>query len=290
MRYALLTMLLMLPLALRTAPAQQQPASQPHPAPGLEPAKERVIRDVLEKREQMRTGRVVRTNVRVTVRLKNGNKLIGVVKNENFIERLDVLDFVPTSVEVPGAGLRIWYTDNTNSYIFLTYEEIVGYRIHNQLTDVQVKAIEERIDRDKRTADEQRAAAARRKQEEAARAGDAPAATPAPAPGENAEQAALLKLLQEFPPEEGWGEERARQIEVRKITLGVYPDERSKRFLDVYPEWTRALKTRDEQKKAREKEQSEKGGDAPATGDQKPAHPEGQLEKAPEPKPSRRDG
>src|SRR5687768_13052596 len=79
----------------------------------LSEGKERVRREVKEKRDAMRAGSMIRTNVRVSVRLKNGNKLSGVVKNELFVEALDQLDFVAANMETPGAGIRVWYYNET---------------------------------------------------------------------------------------------------------------------------------------------------------------------------------
>ena len=58
--------------------------------------------------ELEREGRVVRSNVRITVRLNNGSKMAGVVRNGRFIERHDGLQFVPTDVRMEGAGVRLW--------------------------------------------------------------------------------------------------------------------------------------------------------------------------------------
>ena len=95
-----------------------------------------------EMRTEMRKGQIRHFNVYVTVRLKNGNRLKGVVKNGQFIELDNGLDFVSADRDDPRAGLRIWFTAGTNSFIFLTYGQIAHYEIGNTLSDQQVKAMD----------------------------------------------------------------------------------------------------------------------------------------------------
>jgi hypothetical protein len=228
--------------------------------------RQRIEAEVAQKRDAMREGRVIRTNAAVKVRLKNGSRLGGVIKNERLVELPDSLDFVQADIDTPGAGLRIWYYDNTNSYIFLRYSDVQSYRIEGRLTDVEVKAIEARIEEAKRKAEQQRLDAIARAQGK--REGDPK--LPDPDAEQKAKEAAdklaaeeqLLQLLTEFPPEQGWGEGRARQIEAKKITLGVYPDPKSKRFLDIFSDWQKALKIR-EQREAERQKQEEQGGTPP---------------------------
>ncbi len=223
--------------------------------------REQIEREIREKRDAMREGRVIRAHAAVRVKLKNGSKLAGVVKNERLVELPDSLDFVKAEIDAPGAGLRIWYYDNTNSYIFLRYEDIQSYRIDGRLTEVEIRAIETRIEEARKSAEQQR-----QEQIQRARAG-AEGETPKEDPAaiqkaaEDKERLAaedqLLQLLTEFPPEQGWGESRARQIEARKITVGVYPDPKSKRFLDIFSDWQKALAIRERRAaEAAEKEQT----------------------------------
>src|SRR5690606_293389 len=106
-------------------------------------------------REALREGRVAHYNVRVMVRLKNGNRLKGVVKNGRFVELHDGLDFVPTDRDNPSAGLRVWYTAGTNSFLFIPHSTIAHYKIGVRLSDEQVKALEEKLIAQRKEADEQ---------------------------------------------------------------------------------------------------------------------------------------
>jgi hypothetical protein len=213
--------------------------------------KARIREQIDEMREALRDGsRLVRTNVRIAVRLHNGNRLRGVIKNGRFIERVDGLDFVPAEKATPGAGVRVWYSDNTNSYVFLMHETISTYKIGARLTDVEIREIEERIAADRERAEKARAlqaamAEAERKREAEEKEASEKVADQEKAAGQAELQARederLLKLLQEFPPEAGWGPERVQQIRQHSIAVGVPPDEKSRRFMDVFGDWQRAV-------------------------------------------------
>jgi hypothetical protein len=219
--------------------------------PQVQDGKLRVLREVIEKRDQMREGKVVRTNVRVNVRLKNGNRIVGVVKAEQFVERLDGLDFVPTQVLTKDAGLRIWYFDHTNSYVFIPYAEIQDYRISNRLSDVQLKELEQQMAAEaKRNEELRQQRIAKHKLDQARRAED-----------EKAEEEKLLKLLEDFPPEKGWSDQRVADIKSREITIGVPPTPEEKRFVESFPHWVRALELK--QRLDAEKAESQKPATPP---------------------------
>ena len=218
--------------------------------------KQRIQNEIKSMRRQMQEGTLVQTNVRVTVRLANGNKIIGVVKNGRFVEKPDGLEFVEADRKTLGAGIRVWYSDNTNSCIFLAYADIETYTIGAKLTEAQIAAIEERLDKERKAAELARESQlSRKKAEEEARKqleeakskggtpGDVAKEKPKTAEQEAAtpEGAKVLALLQEFPPEQGWGEEKAQELEKRKITLSVFPNETEKRFLANLGEWKKGL-------------------------------------------------
>ncbi len=238
--------------------------------PSVQDGKLRVLREVIEKRDQMREGKVVRTNVRVNVRLKNGNRIVGVVKAEQFVERLDGLDFVPTQVLTKDAGLRIWYFDHTNSYVFIPYAEIQDYRISNRLSDVQLKELEQQMAAEaKRNEELRQQRIAKHKLDQARRAEDEKAEEAAEAKSKEADAAAakkaeeekLLKLLEEFPPEKGWSDQRVADIKSREITIGVPPTPEEKRFVESFPHWVRALELK--QRLDAEKAESQKPATPP---------------------------
>ncbi|MEM7201245.1 MAG: hypothetical protein AAF628_13315 [Planctomycetota bacterium] len=204
---------------------------------------------IREMRAAIEDGVPIITNVRVGVKLRNGNKLSGVVKQGRFIEKVDGLDFTTADLRTPGAGLRVWYYNHTNSYIFLPFEAVSSYKIGARLTDVQVKEIEDRIESERARADEARRALlakAMKGEGEASGENGQGVETAEQFEARLAEEERLFALLEEFPPEEGWGQEKLNEIQVRKITVGAFPDERSQRFVEVFSEWEEAhrLKTR----------------------------------------------
>ena len=226
-------------------------------------ARQRVERQVRTQirnmRRAMKDGVPVRTNVQVKVKLRNGNKLTGVVRNGRFVERYRKLDFETADKGAAGAGIRVWYYDNTTSYIFLPFEEIATYKIGKRLTNVQVAEIEKRIAKSEAEARARHAQAlagrqrgksnarqrAEQRQSEAAERESAAAAKK-----REAEDQRLLKLVVEYPPEEGWGPDRLRDIQIRKMTVGSFPDERSKRFIEIFDDWQKGYALR--QKRERE--------------------------------------
>ena len=198
---------------------------------------EQVKARIQEMRQAIREGLPIISHVRVTVKLRNDHKMKGVVKNGRFIEKVDGLHFVPAEMQSEGAGLRVWYYDNTNSYIFLPFEAIASYKIGQRLTDVQLKQIEDKIEQERLRAEQarqERLAALARKNGE-------------PATGEQITEddertKRLLALVEEFPPDAGWSAERRRQIEVRKVTVGAYPNETEQRFLTVFDDWQEGVR------------------------------------------------
>ena len=236
---------------------------------GGEGSKERIQKEIDTMRRQMQEGTLVRLNVRVTVRLRNENRITGVVKNGRFVERPDGLEFVQADRNTPGAGIRVWYYDGTTSCIFLPYEEIATYSIGQRLTETQVKAIEEKLELERKRADEAREAARKAREEEQKRQAEK-AQKEQGEKGEKSEKPddektgkgdgsqggadaktsdqkieeqtkRLLALVDEFPPSKGWSADKAAEIEKRKITVHVFPNAEEKRFLEVLEDWKRGM-------------------------------------------------
>ncbi|HEB51883.1 MAG TPA: hypothetical protein ENI87_01375 [bacterium] len=96
-------------------------------------------------RESIVRGRQVKSHVKVVVRLKNGNKLTGVVKDGRLVERVDGLRFVDAQAREPGAGIRLWYTGGTRSYIFVPFESLKTYEVVQRLSARQLLEIEKEM-------------------------------------------------------------------------------------------------------------------------------------------------
>lgn len=206
------------------------------PAQGGQESSEHIRREIDERQQAMREGRVVRSNVRITLRLRNGSRLKGVVKDGRFVERPQGLEFLPTEMTEDDAGIRLWYYNDTNSFIFLPYTTIAYHKIGDRLTDDEVRRIAAELDK---------------KAEERSRLKDDPdkAGGEATGDGANGEAQSDLPvladeqkaLLAEFPPEQGWGYDRMRELEARKIRIGVYPNEKEQKFLDSFEAWNQAF-------------------------------------------------
>jgi hypothetical protein len=232
-------------------------------AQGSENARNREIeREILRMRELLRAGKVVTSHVRLRVRLKNGNRIQGVVKNGKLIEKVDGLHFVTADSQTRGAGVRLWYYDDTNSYIFLPFHSVASYKVGERLSGSQVLAIEEKIDSDRRRAEQARKEylakreaerrgesgeldeQARREEELRREAGEL---------AKEEEKRKLMALLDEYPPEDGWGRERREEIELLKASAGVFPDQKGKRFLEIFADWNKAFRLRNAEKREAKK-------------------------------------
>ena len=211
--------------------------------------KSREVLKRLKKNFQEKRHRAISLNVQVEVLLKNGERISGIVKQGRFVERENGLDFVPADKKVPGAGIRIWYYNNTSSYIFIMYKYIKSYKIIKRLSDLEVKEIGRKIrNEEKRRAELSRKRARERieaikrreKREELEKKLEKLAKKLEKQEKEARARAERARLLKEFPPEEGWGPERIKEINLRKIALHVYPNEKERRFIEVFEQWMKA--------------------------------------------------
>jgi len=219
-----------------------------------------------EKARRMRTqlddGSVVRTHVKVDLRLRNGNRLQGVAKDSQVVQQKDgAFRFAPAMMKDADSTLQLWYSNRNNSFVVRPFADVLEYRINERLTTAQLQVIEQELAARQKELDALRAQQEAQKLAEAGTqpADDKPAtgeaAQPAggtPAPGgktpakpETKEQPRddgdLLILLQEFPPADGWSAERKADILRRKVTIGAAPTAQEKRFLEVFDDWQKAV-------------------------------------------------
>lgn len=93
-------------------------------------------------RQQIGEGKQVQSHVRVVVRLNNGNRITGVVKDGRLVERVDGLRFVEANAEDKGAGVRIWYTAGARDFVFVPFREFAEYKIVQKLSNAQLLQVE----------------------------------------------------------------------------------------------------------------------------------------------------
>lgn len=231
-------------------------------------------------RDQIVTGKTVQSHVRVAIRLKNGNKLVGVVKDGKMVERVDGLRFVEAQAQDRGAGIRLWYTGGNRNYVFVPFRDFAEYEVLQQLSNKQLLAIEQDMQMDERRAAERAAAAMREKnaagqpapsgepapKDPAATAegvpaadGAAPAKPPAAvakdkagdkapkgsdadaaAKAEQEQQRTWFTLLRDYPPAAGWNKKKRDEIARRKVVIGATPSATEQRFVDMFEQWTKA--------------------------------------------------
>ena len=101
---------------------------------------------IAERAESMRksitAGRQVKAHVKVQIRLQNGNRLSGVVKDGRLVERVDGLRFVDANARDAGAGIRVWYSGGTRSYIFVPFASLKNYQVVQRLSQKQLMELE----------------------------------------------------------------------------------------------------------------------------------------------------
>jgi hypothetical protein len=223
-------------------------------------------------REQIGQGRTVQSHVRVMVRLKNGNRLQGVVKDGSLVERVDGLRFVEAQAKDRGAGIRLWYTAGARSYVFLPFADFAEYEVMQRLSDKQILDIEGEMQMDERRAAERAAKAAQKAAASAPPAGEtspAPTAEPAKVPAAkaakgdaaktgnektakepaaaaaqpgagNEQEKKWFQLMQTYPPDDGWNKARRDEISRRLAVIGAKPNERELAFVEQFAEWEKA--------------------------------------------------
>ena len=226
-------------------------------------------------RDQIGSGRAVHSHVRVAVRLKNGNKLIGVVKDGRLVERVDGLRFVDAQALERGAGIRLWYSGGARNYVFVPFTDFAEYEVLEQLTQKQLQLLESEMQMEERRAAERVAAAGRQATGAAAvppvvEGEVAPPTEPVPSPvvagpmvGKNTKKAAAAEkaaadsantaakaeqelqkawfaLVQDYPPAGGWNAQKRDEIKRRLVVIGSKPSAAEQRFADNFEQWQKA--------------------------------------------------
>jgi hypothetical protein len=140
---------------------------------------QRIAERAKDMRQSITKGRQVKAHVKVVVRLKNGNRLTGVVKDGRLVERVDGLRFVDAQARDQGAGIRLWYSGGTRSYIFVPFVSLKNYEVLQRLSQKQLMDIENEMQMAEKRAKEREAKAAREAKGSASGVGE----SNGPAPG-----------------------------------------------------------------------------------------------------------
>jgi len=141
---------------------------------------DRTLERAREMRGQIKDGGVLTSHVKVRVKLNNGNRLTGVVKDGRLVERVNGLRFVRAEAGERGAGMRLWLSGTARSFVFVPFDSLESYEVLQRLSPKQLLELWSKL------GEEQSQAAARRKRAEREAAERAAAQTasssPAPAP------------------------------------------------------------------------------------------------------------
>ena len=119
------------------------------------PKRDRVEERSQDMRKQIDTGKHLMSHVRVAVRLKNGNRLQGVVKDGRLVERVDGLRFVDAQARDAGAGIRLWYSSGRRNYVFVPFTDLSEYEVEERLSQKQLDALEEELQMNETKREEQ---------------------------------------------------------------------------------------------------------------------------------------
>ncbi|MBI4612952.1 MAG: hypothetical protein HY720_05020 [Planctomycetes bacterium] len=235
---------LALALALGGSPA----ARSQEPVPGGDtPAIEQKIKDI-------------EGSVRVIVRLRNGSHVTGLVKNGQFIESAGERGFLQAD-KLEGNGIRVWYAENSNDgFIYLEWKEILDIEIERLVTEEELvemaedadRKAKEAIDRARKLEEETRKYFEALKEKETHKKREEDLASAAGKVEDRVEEYyRAVDILKKFPPEEGWGEEKYRQIYLNWVrdddgAAGrgkgrIVPSGLNKEFYDNYKFWAQAL-------------------------------------------------
>lgn len=249
-------------------PAPSPAATKPAPLPEVQDSPKAtnpidldapMDRELEAMRKQLVDGRVFRSHVRVTVRLKNGNRVHGVVKDGFVVERIDGMRFVGAEANEDGAGVRIYTYRGKRNYIFIAFAEMSEYRINARMNSQELAMFERKVREEDEAREKLRA------QQEGTPAvpfgeGETPlepetvdptqptepeaaTETPVKKPKQASvtdELQSMFSLLQDYPPAAGWNAEKCLEISRRKAVIGANPTEKEQKFVERFAEWQRA--------------------------------------------------
>ncbi len=211
--------------------------------------------------------------------LKSGDKVRGFVKNNQFSEKSVGKEFISVKSGEKGAGLRLYFIEDTQSYVFFPETVIQKYQIVRGISDQDMRALSTKLtkaasDRKQELLQDQAPVeeATKPTEEEAAKAPEKTdkkeSAAPAPAKPMTPEKAEAAKqkaeeeaeakaLLEKFSPEAGWSIEKYDSIRQNRVN-DIYPTKEEAEFEKNFKKWKQAFLAEQESKqKELEKHEAE---------------------------------
>ena len=236
------TALLLPILALALAFPGAVLAAEDDPAPGREP----VPAEAEEPQPAPPINVEPVRGIRYRVWLKSGRSMEGIVRAKGVFEVHESdTGYRPADDDEAGAGVRFWFPKAQDGFIFMPVsamerlEELGelstddGRSIARARVDAAQRAQRERFHiKTLRAADEdaEAEAAAAQAEQGAEEALEEEIVTEEVAAGE------MAALLLRFPPDR-WTLDRPKEIERRKVILGLFPSDEEKDFLAVFDQW-----------------------------------------------------
>lgn len=215
-------------------------------------------------------------NFKMLVKLYNGRTIVGIARKGRLFEKIihhgKISDFekslkrkfnitpssplshhiMPAKPSDENVGIRLWHHDSTGGYIFLLYQHVESVRQLKIITPAELLELDElarrrnaankaKIQKDWKAQRQKRLNALKKQQAEKKKA-----AGQQKGKGRKEDEVSCLgdqelaALFKRFHPARGWTPGRKRVIEWRKWTLGVFPSEDEKEFLNRFVDWKKA--------------------------------------------------
>ena len=200
--------------------------------------------------------------------LKKGDRVKGIVRNNLFCEKVEGRRFLPAAQGEHGTGIRLWYVNGTKSYIYFPQEIFERFEVVRGLTEVELREIAASAEEAASHKKEPAPSEEKKPEDEAPKPQEG---KPSPPPRLSEEEVAALarklaeeeegrQLLERFPPDAGWGEERYRRIGQGRAN-DIYPTEEEAGFEKSYEKWKKAFDAAEEKRLREEREKA--GGSTP---------------------------
>jgi len=185
-----------------TGPATGSDAEDEVVLAGGKTEKVRVLRpkDVPEELRRQKTRADIKAEV--SLRVGKGRPVVfkGVIRNTRFIERLVKNRFVQQKdIKHRGCGVRLWWSGNSDGYIFFRYDAIDTLTVVGKLTAKERKVLLERL----------------RAKKEGEQAAVAPKEAIELEEMDPAERQAYL--IAKYPYDKGWNHAKKRELSLKKI-------------------------------------------------------------------------
>lgn len=183
-------------------------------------------------------GAAASADARVKVTMTNGSIIMGIARGGVLSERQLRDGFKPAkNTGERSTGIRVWYYQRMNGFLFLPHHLVEEVEVLSILTPEQSAAVTGAKVKDSGTAAKKpgRIASGKSPTGSAVQGKEASWTPP-----RKLAAAQPRSILDEFPPDKGWGKDRLGEIRRRESVEGIAPTAEERRFVEVYEKWDRA--------------------------------------------------